>query len=202
MTCGFSTELLERVEAFHGHRCPGLAIGVRAAELALNTLGSGQDVDMVSVVETDMCGVDAIQFITGCTLGKGNLIHRDYGKMAFCFYDRTSGRGIRAVLRPEARGAGAVRMAELMKMRAQAELTSEMQAELSALRDAQEKQFYTLPLEEMFSVSGWDMAPRPAAVLASLECAECGEHVMESRTRRFGGRTLCIPCFMDVEQKI
>ena len=26
-------------------------------------------------------------------------------------------------------------------------------------------------------------------------CDECGEMTMETRTRRFQGRTLCIPCF-------
>ncbi len=39
-----------------------------------------------------MCGVDAIQVLTGCTYGKGNLIHRDLGKMAFSFYRRTDGK--------------------------------------------------------------------------------------------------------------
>ncbi|MDZ7620494.1 MAG: TraR/DksA C4-type zinc finger protein, partial [Patescibacteria group bacterium] len=38
--------------------------------------------------------------------------------------------------------------------------------------------------------------------LESLPCDACGESTMESRTRRFGGRTLCLPCFQAVEQKI
>ena len=79
-------EDLDAVVQFHGHFCPGLAIGVRAAELALREIGPrAADEEIVAIVESDMCGVDAIQFMTGCTFGKGNLIHLDYGKNAFTF---------------------------------------------------------------------------------------------------------------------
>jgi formylmethanofuran dehydrogenase subunit E len=85
---------------FHGHWCPGLAIGIRAAEWALKEMGKAPDEEIVAVVETDMCGVDAIQYLTGCTFGKGNLIHKDYGKKAFTFYRRRDGKAVRLVLRP------------------------------------------------------------------------------------------------------
>ena len=40
---------------FHGHMCPGLAVGVRAAEIALREIGPhAQDEEIVAVVETDM----------------------------------------------------------------------------------------------------------------------------------------------------
>ncbi|MGD8916559.1 MAG: FmdE family protein, partial [Syntrophobacterales bacterium] len=65
-------EMVEKTVAFHGHMCPGLAVGIRAAEVALREIGPhAQDEEVVAVVETDMCGVDAIQFLTGCTFGKG-----------------------------------------------------------------------------------------------------------------------------------
>jgi formylmethanofuran dehydrogenase subunit E len=81
---------IDELQRFHGHMCPGLAIGIRASELALEEIGPhSKDEEIVAVVETDMCGVDAIQFLTGCTFGKGNLIHRDYGKNAFSFYRRS-----------------------------------------------------------------------------------------------------------------
>ena len=66
---------------FHGHQCGGLAIGIQAARLALREVGApAPDEEIVAVVETDMCAVDAIQALTGCTFGKGNLIHRDWGR--------------------------------------------------------------------------------------------------------------------------
>lgn len=89
MPCSISKDLIEKTIAFHGHSCPGLAIGIRVAELVLQKLGPCGQSDLVAVVETDMCGVDAIQFLTGCTFGKGNLIHKDYGKMATAFMTAT-----------------------------------------------------------------------------------------------------------------
>ncbi|HEX2027481.1 MAG TPA: FmdE family protein, partial [Nitriliruptorales bacterium] len=68
---------LARVVDFHGHLCPGLAMGIQAARFALDEIGPhAQDEEVVAVTETDMCGVDAVQVLTGCTFGKGNLIHR------------------------------------------------------------------------------------------------------------------------------
>gem|GEM_PF-194176 len=87
MSCTIPNDRIKETIAFHGHVCPGLSYGIRAAELCLSRLGANTaDNPVVAVVETDMCGVDAIQFLTGCTFGKGNLIHRDLGKMAFNFY--------------------------------------------------------------------------------------------------------------------
>ena len=88
--------------AFHGHSCPGLALGYRAAEYALQHLRAGwsEDEDLVAVVENDACGVDAIQLVAGCSAGKGNLILRDFGKHAYTFIDRRSNRAIRLVQRP------------------------------------------------------------------------------------------------------
>jgi len=203
MSCEIPAELIEKTIAFHGHSCPGLTIGIRAAELAMRELGRPDDIEMVAVAETDMCGVDAIQFLTGCTFGKGNFLHRDLGKMAFSFYDRKTGKGVRALLRPEARddmdgemGALATRIAKGTATKAERERSEEM-------RTMQKKRFMQLALDDMFNIQQLtDGPPRPAAILESLVCDICGETVMESRTRRFAGKTTCIPCFTKVEQKI
>lgn len=48
-------DVVQRVAQFHGHMCPGLAIGIRVAELALNEIGPhAKDEEVVAVVETDM----------------------------------------------------------------------------------------------------------------------------------------------------
>lgn len=50
-----SPERVEAVAAFHGHMCPGLAMGIRAAELALRDIGPhAKDEEVVAIVETDM----------------------------------------------------------------------------------------------------------------------------------------------------
>jgi formylmethanofuran dehydrogenase subunit E len=182
MTCQFSEEMLDRAVAFHGHSCPGLAIGIRAAEYALQEFGESAAGGLVCVTETDMCGVDAIQFFTGCTFGKGNLLHRDYGKAAFSFFERQSGRGIRFLLRPDAKKA---------------------EDGTQPGREEMQRILLHKPLEEVFELQALTVAPpTPARILTSLVCEHCGEETMESRTRRIGGETLCIPCFMQVEQKV
>ena len=49
-----------------------------------------------------MCGVDGTQSLTGCKFGKGNLIHRDWGKHAYTFFRRSAGKAMRIVGRPNA----------------------------------------------------------------------------------------------------
>ena len=202
MSCSIEKELIEKTVAFHGHSCPGLTIGIRAAELALQKLAHADKEDLVAVVETDMCGVDAIQFLTGCTFGKGNLIHRDYGKTAFSFYDRSKNVGFRAVLRPDISGDIGSDLRTLMKKVEAGTANEEERARVQNLRMDLQQRYMKAELEEMFIVTEPPPpVPRPARILTSLKCEGCGEMAMESRTRRFDGKTLCLPCFEKVEQK-
>lgn len=203
MSCQFADDLIEKTLDFHGHSCPGVAIGIRAAELAIKELGDPEKIQMVAVTETDMCGVDAIQYLTSCTYGKGNLLHRDLGKMAFNFFDRASGRGLRAVFVADAKQFMGEGMADLNAKVASGAATEADREQQSNVREAWGKQIMSLPLDELFTVSQPQMTlPRPPSILQSLVCEKCGEGVMESRTRRFQGKTLCIPCFASVEQKV
>ena len=45
---------------FHGHTCPGLAIGFQAARTLMERLGvkKAPDEELVAIVETDACGAD------------------------------------------------------------------------------------------------------------------------------------------------
>src|SRR4030042_4626819 len=89
--------------AFHGHLCPGLAIGFQAARTLMKRLGvrRAPDEELLAIVETDACGADAIQVMTGCTFGKGNFIFKNYGKHAFSLIERRKGKGIRVCLLPD-----------------------------------------------------------------------------------------------------
>lgn len=52
---------LDALVGFHGHMCPGLAVGIRTAPAALREIGPhAADEEVVCAVETDMCAVDAI----------------------------------------------------------------------------------------------------------------------------------------------
>ncbi|MBM9531795.1 formylmethanofuran dehydrogenase subunit E family protein, partial [Desulfoprunum benzoelyticum] len=155
MSCQIDPSTIEATIAFHGHSCPGLAIGIRAAEIALRELPGVGQADLVCITETDMCGVDAIQFLTGCTFGKGNLIHRDYGKMAFSFYDRKDGKGLRLLFNQQARGALDQEMAALM---GKALPTEAEQQRLQALRAEMQNRMMTLPAAELFAIQPLDQA--------------------------------------------
>ncbi len=203
MSTTISQQHINDTIAFHGHSCPGLSIGIRAAELCLRELGHNNETPLTAICETDMCGVDAIQFLTGCTLGKGNLIHRDYGKMAFTFYRKNDGKGIRVLLRPEAMGADYPECRELLKKSLSGIITQKEENRLEKLRCEQQERLMAASLEDIFEVAEPKIQqPRPAKILETLTCAHCGEGAMESRTRRFEGQTLCIPCFNKVEQKL
>lgn len=78
------------VTAFHGHLCPELALGYRAAMIARAKLGFGrQESGSCSVVMyASSSAADAIQYLTGCTVGKGNLLLEDTGDQIFCFLNR------------------------------------------------------------------------------------------------------------------
>jgi formylmethanofuran dehydrogenase subunit E len=188
---------VEEVVRFHGHMCPGLAMGIRAAEAALAEVGpNGGGQEVVAIVETDMCAVDAIQYMTGCTFGKGNLVHRDHGKNAYTFVRRSDGRAVRVATRPGAWVRGDPEWGGLVaKVRAGAGSPEERQRFFASFQERSER-IMSAPLEELYDVREVDVeAPPPARVFTSLDCAYCGEPTMETRIRRLDGQELCPPCF-------
>jgi formylmethanofuran dehydrogenase subunit E len=187
---------LERVVEFHGHMCPGLAMGVQAAQIALREIGPhAKDEEVVAVVETDMCAVDAIQFLTGCTFGKGNFVHRDWGKNVYSFYRRSDGRAIRIAGRPDAWKRDPEHQELFAKVRTGMATDAE-KARFQQLHQAQSRVVLDLDPDDLFSIeeiSG--PPPRTARIHATVVCARCGEGAMETRIRRLDGQELCPPCF-------
>ncbi|MFW6115098.1 MAG: FmdE family protein [Thermodesulfobacteriota bacterium] len=189
-------EIIQQTISFHGHWCPGLAIGIRAAEWALQEIGKATDEEIVAVVETDMCAVDAVQYLTCCTLGKGNLIHKDYGKNAFTFYRRRDGKAARLVARPAIYGDTGPTLARLNTKMLDQGLSEDEGKLWQKTRAAISKQIMEADLMDLFEIKRpVDPVPKMARILAPMVCESCGETVMETRTRHFGGQLLCIPCF-------
>jgi formylmethanofuran dehydrogenase subunit E len=190
-------DTLEQVVQFHGHMCPGLAMGVRAAEVARSLLGErAEDEEVVAVVETDMCAVDAIQFLTGCTFGKGNLVHRDYGKNAYTFFRRSDGRAVRVATRPGGFGPPDPEWEALFARVRSGAASPEEERRFRELHLARARRILEAPLEDLYTISELVAEPpRRARIHASVPCARCGEPTMETRVRSLGGKQLCIPCF-------
>ena len=163
-----------QIVQFHGHECPGLAIGYRMANAAMEELRSmrSEDEEIVAIVENDACGIDALQCVTGCTFGKGNLLFLDYGKQVYTLYLRTTGKGVRVLFH----GKG---------------IPDNLQDNRAALADW----ILEAPADSILSVSRVHIPePKPAEMRKSVPCAFCGELVMESRLREVDGKPACIPC--------
>ncbi len=190
------SDTIDAVVAFHGHMCPGLAMGIRAAEVALSEIGPhSADEEVVAIVETDMCSVDAVQFLTGCTFGKGNLLHRDHGKNAYTFVRRSDGRAVRISTRSGGWGIDAERLELFAKVRAGLASREERQR-FFRLQQEHSRRILSEPVEEIYDVREVQVTPPAAArVLASVDCEACTEPTMETRLRRLDGRQLCPPCF-------
>jgi formylmethanofuran dehydrogenase subunit E len=165
----------ERCVEFHGHACPGLAIGFRASEAAANKmkLSFSKDEELVCVTENDACGVDAVQVIMGCSFGKGNLIYKDTGKQAFSFFNRNTGDKVRIVFKEKLNREG---------MDSEAIQADILHAPLEELFDFKEPAF---------------LPPVEARIFKSIVCEECGESAPEHKMRLQEGKKVCLDCFSD-----
>ena len=153
---------------FHGHECPGLAIGYRAAIEAQKLLNVtfSSDEEIVCVSENDACGVDAIQIMLGCSIGKGNLLFKFRGNQAFSIFNRSTNKGIRLILKP-------------------------MDGEMSR----EERQEYIKSAPDVFDIKEATFeTPESAKVFKSLVCSKCGETTMESMMSLEQGEPICMDC--------
>lgn len=191
-------EIIDKAVAFHGHWCPGISLGIRVAAWAMQNFGTAADEEIVAVTETDMCAVDAVQALVGCTFGKGNLIFRDRGKVAFTFFRRSDGKSARLVQRLRddeiSRRSQEIRR-ELASPHLSEQESIRLEAQREELRKKSTEQILSLPFEELFSIGKalCDM-PQPARRLPTVICESCKEGVMASRIREIDGRKLCIDC--------
>ncbi|MFA5331280.1 MAG: FmdE family protein [Methanoregula sp.] len=196
MSCSFQT--YEDAVAFHGHTCPGLALGYRAVEYAMKFLGASRsgDEELVAIVENDACGVDAVQAIAGCSVGKGNLILRDIGKHAYTFINRKTGTAIRLVQRPEPLTERLdPRAADLRAKVTAGKATPEEEKEFEVRQADLIRKILTIPIGELFiEKEARSDIPEPARISRSVPCAICGEMVAEHRARVKNGKIVCMPC--------
>jgi len=170
-----STDLAEAIR-FHGHLCPGLAIGYRAAKVAMERLGAkrAEDEEMIAIVENDSCSADGVQWVTGCTFGKGNFFFQDHGKQVFTFAVRPAGHAVRIAIKRRDRRWGEPPVED---------------------REARTRWLLSAPPEDIFDIRDTEISlPDEARIRETAACARCGEEAMVSRMVQRGGRPLCVPC--------
>ena len=157
--------------AFHGHECGGLTIGYKASLYAIKLLKLefSNDEQVVCIAENDACGLDAIQVMLGCSIGKGNLLFHMRGKSAYSFYNRKTGQSVRLVLRPTPAGM--------------------TKAESFAYLQAKEP-------EALFEVKKTTInLPEKARLFSSYVCDCCGEVTGANWIRLEGDKKLCLDCY-------
>ena len=161
----------EKCVAFHGHECPGLTIGYKAALYAAELLDIdfSTDEQIVCIAENDACSVDAIQALLGCSIGKGNLLFHITGKQAYTIFDRSTGEAVRLVLKP-------------------------LEKKLS--REETFAYYQNCEPKDMFIVKKPKLAlPGAARLFDSYVCDCCGEVTGSNWIRLQGDRKLCIDCY-------
>lgn len=163
--------LWEKCAAFHGHVCGGLTIGYKAALYAseLLNLTFSEDEQVVCITENDACGVDAIQVILGCSVGKGNLLFHMRGKQAFSFYNRKNGKSVRLVLR---------------------------ERDQRMTREESFNYYQACKPGELFDVKEATIElPERARLFDSYKCECCGETAGANWIRIADGKKLCLDCY-------
>lgn len=184
---------------FHGHACPGLALGYVAAKAAMEWLGEkrSEDEEIVAIVETDACGADAIQVVTGCTFGKGNFFFKDYGKTAFSVLSRSTSKGIRLYAKPNA-FPRTKEYGDLSKKVSSNRATDEEVREFHRLQVQRTRDVLKTAAKDLYEFKEvTTRLPAPARILDSYQCSRCREFAMASRLTKTSDGLLCRSCLAE-----
>jgi formylmethanofuran dehydrogenase subunit E len=136
---------------------------------------------LLVILETDGCFADGVIAATNCTVGHRTLRVEDYGKAAATFVDTGTGR--------------AVRVAPTLDIRQQA---------CACCPDeprhyfAQMQAYQVMPDEQMVTVTEVHLAIPIAKIVSRpgvrVDCASCGEEIMNEREVMLDGEPLCRAC--------
>ncbi len=168
-------DLMQKAVNFHGHSCPGLALGVLVSKYILDH-GNDFSIDeeLVAVVETNSCGVDAIQALLGTTFGKGNLKFKDYGKNNYTFYNRHTKKAVKLKLKKSS-------------------ISQNIQ-----IREKRIEKILNSSPEEIYTINSIVFKPpEEAQIHDRIICDNCGDPTMSTRIKAIKGKNFCIPCYKE-----
>ena len=170
--------LVEKAKKFHGGICPGIVMGTRMTIAAMKELGldpKERSRDLIVYVEIDRCMTDAVQAITGCSLGHRSLKYVDYGKFAATFINMETGKAVRvSSIEDRSKDPSDQTMEEAIK-----KLATMPEEELLKLEEVQ----FEVPENDIPGL------PKHKAV-----CSKCGERIMDGRDILMDGNVVCKAC--------
>ena len=178
--------LLEKGRDFHGEVCPGIVMGTRIAMAGMREQGMNpfeRNRDLMVYVEIDRCMADAVQAVTGISMGHRTLKYKDYGKFAATFLDLSSRK--------------AVRISALEGPRVPAENDNKEEDVRPDMKEMVEKLSKT-PEEELLVIEEVKVDIKendiPGFPKFKAFCEECGDRVLDRREVIIDGQTLCKAC--------
>ena len=170
--------LFKKAREFHGHVCPGIILGTRLTiaglrELDMNPLEPARN--LVVYMEIDRCGTDAVQAITGCSLGHRNLKHKDFGKFAATFVDTQNGNAVRVAIDEKNRAEhDKLDIKEVIRLLS--EIPDDEILKIEHVR-------IIVPKEDL-----------PGFPVEKAICNKCGEQISDGRHVNANGMMLCKNC--------
>lgn len=179
-------ELLLLCKEKHGHLCAGQVLGARLSLLGLELINIkdpyGKDRKKFLVyVEIDRCATDAIQTVTGVSLGKRTMKFLDYGIMAATFLNLETKEAYRIVVKEEAKKKAKEYLPQI---------ENASQRELMAYK--------VMPLEVLFDVRKvrvlLDELDLPGKPRKKIVCSKCGIVVRDGKEIWIDGEPYCKIC--------
>jgi len=181
----FDTMLEESVKV-HGHICAGQVIGVRMSMLALQliNIADPKGIDrkkLYVLVEIDRCATDAIQSVTGCSLGKRSMYWQDNGIMAATFVNLETGKAVRITAREESR--------DLAESYCEG-ITDKYARQLEAYKIMPENELFRVQHVQV-QVPAENLPGRPQR---RVQCQSCQDWIQDKRDVLKDGKILCRGC--------
>lgn len=188
---------LKRVVNFHGHFCPDLAVGGKFCEYAQNLFNQGEiPINAFSVVaENTTSALDAIQVLLGATIGNQRLLVMDYGKHNYTLFSRPKNRGWKLKLKDISFDDEDLYQPLEKKISDNSAVFDDIVL-FQQLIDARIRKIMSFEPNQLFLIEKTSQPPAPGeSATVFVECWECGEQVIASRSIRYRQSVLCRPCF-------
>jgi formylmethanofuran dehydrogenase subunit E len=190
-------EDLKKCVEFHGHLCPGLIYGYMVARAAMDLLklNRSRDEEVVAISENDSCAVDALQILLGTSIGKGNLILKDFGKNVYTILNRQNKKAYRFSRKKHYQYQGKSRD-EFFQLDTAISSGTASEKDKQRHKMLKSNDLLQRPFDDIFSTEKVDCVIPPYAKLARSEaCATCGEMTMLTKmVMTEDGKHVCIPC--------
>ncbi len=189
--------LLQKASELRGHRCLGLPLGIKMAQMGLKLLNLSEDEKreyLVVFVENDKCPADAIQIATGCSAGSRKLKMLYYGKSAATFVDGRTGKGYRVVSKKDLMPRALELAVKDNIIQAGENIDAMSKLERQVLMNA----FMKMTPEELLDSQAvqvtWDSPLVSSRMEPAAYCSKCGEEIMSGMGIKQGNNVFCRSC--------